>query len=115
MKKILNDPFAFVDEMLAGILLAHPDQLRLVGADKLNKMGMCLTQVTPLCNMWEWKTILETSSSSMPALAPRMPAVSISFNGGGRTGFAVRVASVRKRGRCGKCFCNALSADTRPR
>ena len=34
MKKILNDPFAFVDEMLAGILLAHPDQLKLVGADK---------------------------------------------------------------------------------
>ena len=34
MKKILNDPFAFVDEMLAGILLAHPDQLRLVGADR---------------------------------------------------------------------------------
>ena len=34
MKKILNDPFAFVDEMLAGILLAHPDQLKLVGADR---------------------------------------------------------------------------------
>ncbi len=34
MKKIINDPFAFVDEMLEGILLAHPDKLRLVGADK---------------------------------------------------------------------------------
>ncbi|WEG11119.1 dihydroxyacetone kinase subunit DhaK [Pullulanibacillus sp. KACC 23026] len=28
MKKILNDPNKFVDESLAGILLAHPDQLR---------------------------------------------------------------------------------------
>jgi len=34
VKKIINDPFAFVDEMLEGILLAHPDRLRLVGADK---------------------------------------------------------------------------------
>ena len=34
MKKILNDPFAFVDEMLDGIILAHPDKLKLVGADK---------------------------------------------------------------------------------
>jgi len=34
VKKIINDPFAFVDEMLEGILLAHPDMLRLVGADK---------------------------------------------------------------------------------
>ncbi len=34
MKKIINDPFAMVDEMLEGILLAHPDRLRLVGADK---------------------------------------------------------------------------------
>ena len=34
MKKIINDPFAFVDEMLEGIMLAHPDKLRLVGADK---------------------------------------------------------------------------------
>ncbi len=28
MKKIINDPMAFVDEMLEGILLAHPDQLK---------------------------------------------------------------------------------------
>ena len=28
MKKILNDPMAFVDEMLEGILAAHPDQLK---------------------------------------------------------------------------------------
>jgi len=28
MKKILNDPMAFVDETLEGILSAHPDQLR---------------------------------------------------------------------------------------
>ena len=34
MKKIINDPFAMVDEMLEGIILAHPDMLRLVGADK---------------------------------------------------------------------------------
>jgi dihydroxyacetone kinase-like protein len=34
VKKIINDPFAFVDDMLEGILLAHPDRLRLVGADK---------------------------------------------------------------------------------
>ncbi len=31
MQKILNDPNAFVDEMLEGILLAHPDQLRAAG------------------------------------------------------------------------------------
>ncbi|MGI9145625.1 MAG: dihydroxyacetone kinase subunit DhaK [Chloroflexota bacterium] len=30
MQKMLNDPRAFVDDMLAGIILAHPDQLRLV-------------------------------------------------------------------------------------
>jgi len=34
VKKIINDPFAFVDEMLEGILLAHPEALRLVGADR---------------------------------------------------------------------------------
>ncbi len=34
MKKIINDPFAMVDEMLEGIILAHPDMLRLVGNDK---------------------------------------------------------------------------------
>jgi phosphoenolpyruvate---glycerone phosphotransferase subunit DhaK len=34
MKKIINDPFAVVDEMLEGIVLAHPDELRLVGEDK---------------------------------------------------------------------------------
>jgi len=34
MKKLINDPFAFVDEMLDGIVRAHPDQLRLVGPDK---------------------------------------------------------------------------------
>jgi len=34
VKKIINDPFAFVDEMLEGIVLAHPDKLRLVGADR---------------------------------------------------------------------------------
>jgi dihydroxyacetone kinase len=28
MKKIINDPMAFVDEMLEGILAAHGDQLR---------------------------------------------------------------------------------------
>ena len=28
MKKILNQPGNFVDEMVEGILLAHPDQLK---------------------------------------------------------------------------------------
>src|SRR3954452_3738611 len=34
MQKILNDPLAFVDEMLDGIMLAHPHQLRLIGDDR---------------------------------------------------------------------------------
>lgn len=34
MKKLINDPYAFVDEMLDGIVRAHPDQLRLAGPDK---------------------------------------------------------------------------------
>ena len=34
MKKLINDPGAFVDEMLEGILLAHPDRLRAVGAGR---------------------------------------------------------------------------------
>jgi dihydroxyacetone kinase-like protein len=34
VKKIINDPFKFVDEMLEGIILAHPHQLKLVGADR---------------------------------------------------------------------------------
>ena len=34
MKKIINDPFAFVDEMLEGILLAHPGQVKVVGEDR---------------------------------------------------------------------------------
>jgi dihydroxyacetone kinase-like protein len=34
VKKLINDPGAFVDEMLDGVLLAHPDQLRAVGADR---------------------------------------------------------------------------------
>jgi len=34
VKKIINDPFAIVDEMLEGIILAHPDKLRLVGEDR---------------------------------------------------------------------------------
>jgi phosphoenolpyruvate---glycerone phosphotransferase subunit DhaK len=34
MKKLINDPFAFVDEMLDGIVRAHPDQLKLVGPDR---------------------------------------------------------------------------------
>ncbi len=33
MKKILNDPENFVDEMIDGILRAHPDNLRTVGED----------------------------------------------------------------------------------
>ena len=31
MKKILNDPYAYVDEMLAGMIAAHPDHYRLHG------------------------------------------------------------------------------------
>jgi dihydroxyacetone kinase len=34
VKKLINDPSAFVDEMLDGILVAHPDQLKAVGADR---------------------------------------------------------------------------------
>ncbi len=33
MRKLLNQPDAFVDEMLEGVLAAHPDQLRAVGDD----------------------------------------------------------------------------------
>ena len=31
MKKILNDPFNYVDEMLEGLCLAHPDLYRQTG------------------------------------------------------------------------------------
>jgi dihydroxyacetone kinase DhaK subunit len=31
VKKLINEPAAFVDEMLEGLLLAHPDQLKSVG------------------------------------------------------------------------------------
>jgi dihydroxyacetone kinase-like protein len=34
MKKIINDPYVVVDEMLEGIILAHSAKLRLVGDDK---------------------------------------------------------------------------------
>ncbi|HZK67337.1 MAG TPA: dihydroxyacetone kinase subunit DhaK, partial [Chloroflexota bacterium] len=34
MKKLINDPYDFVDEMLDGIARAHPDQLKLVGPDR---------------------------------------------------------------------------------
>ena len=34
MKKLINDPAQFVDEMLEGLLLAHPDQLRAATEDK---------------------------------------------------------------------------------
>ena len=50
MKKIMNDPVHFVDEMLQGILTAHPDQLSTVNGNlrcivktkdgKLNKVGI---------------------------------------------------------------------------
>src|ERR1700676_297563 len=33
MKKIMNDPLIFVDEMLQGILIAHPNQLRTINED----------------------------------------------------------------------------------
>ena len=31
MKKLMNEPQAFVDEMLEGLLLAYPDRLKSVG------------------------------------------------------------------------------------
>ena len=34
MKKILNDPEAYVDEMLEGLVAAHPETYRLVGDDR---------------------------------------------------------------------------------
>lgn len=34
MKKLINDPDAFVDEVVDGLLLAHPDQLRAVGDER---------------------------------------------------------------------------------
>ena len=34
MKKIINEPASFVDEMLEGLLAAHPDTLRAAGADR---------------------------------------------------------------------------------
>lgn len=34
MKKIINDPASFVDEMLDGLLAAHPDMLRSAGSDR---------------------------------------------------------------------------------
>ena len=34
MKKIINDPAAFVDEMIDGILLAHPELLKVPGDDR---------------------------------------------------------------------------------
>src|SRR4249919_1730393 len=50
MKKIMNDPVNFVDEMLKGILIAHPHQLSTTagdlrciikaGAGKKNKVGI---------------------------------------------------------------------------
>src|ERR1700732_792529 len=35
MKKLMNEPGAFVDEMLEGLLLAHPDQLKSAGGTNL--------------------------------------------------------------------------------
>ena len=34
MKKLINDPTQFVDEMLEGLLLAHPDARQRVGEDR---------------------------------------------------------------------------------
>jgi dihydroxyacetone kinase-like protein len=33
MKKILNEPFAYVDEMLEGLCAAHPEHYRRAGSD----------------------------------------------------------------------------------
>ena len=42
MKKILNDPEAYVDETLAGLCAAHPETYRLVGED-----GRAVARATP--------------------------------------------------------------------
>jgi dihydroxyacetone kinase-like protein len=42
MKKIMNDPVNFVDEMLQGILIAHPNQLR-----KINEDLRCIVKAGP--------------------------------------------------------------------
>ena len=42
MKKILNEPAAFVDEMVEGILAAHPGQLASVGGDLRCIVRACL-------------------------------------------------------------------------
>ena len=39
MKKIINNPDQFVDEMVEGILLAHPDQVRTPGDDRRVQIG----------------------------------------------------------------------------
>jgi len=35
MKKIINDPKNFVDEMIEGILAAHPEQLKCVNKKEI--------------------------------------------------------------------------------
>jgi len=42
MKKILNDPYAYVDEMLAGFVAAHPEYYRLAG-----EAGRVVARATP--------------------------------------------------------------------
>ena len=42
MKKILNDPYAYVDEMLAGMIAAHPEHYRLHG-----DTGRVVARATP--------------------------------------------------------------------
>lgn len=42
MKKILNDPYAYVDEMLAGLVAAHPEHYRLHG-----DTGRVVARATP--------------------------------------------------------------------
>lgn len=43
MKKVLNDPFAYVDEMLEGMCAAHPEHYRQTGAQ-----GRVITRATPI-------------------------------------------------------------------
>ena len=57
MRKIINDPKNFVDEMVQGILAAHPEQLRCVNNDlrclvrsdkrKPGKVGISKTKTLP--------------------------------------------------------------------
>lgn len=85
MKKFLNQPKDFVDEMLEGILLAHPDQLAFTagdrrciiraGAPKKGKVAIATGAARAICPcswaMWArecWTAV--PSAASFSPLAP---------------------------------------------